>query len=137
MINPAPKTDLDLAPIYRTEGNYWKAKYFESLRDLAAANRGIARLRRRLERLKAMNTRNMKAIQLRAVYGEWLIGRQVNTEAIGDYPGGIATVTGLRPDPGCPDIVFTVKHPTWRTEDHLEGEIGICAQEYCSLVETK
>jgi hypothetical protein len=40
-------TDLDLPPVARTEANFWKAKYFQSLRDLAAAHRGIGRLKRR------------------------------------------------------------------------------------------
>lgn len=43
-------TDRDLAPIARTEANYWRAEYFRLLRDLRAAHRGIARLKRRLAR---------------------------------------------------------------------------------------
>ena len=38
-------TDLDLAPIMRTEANYWKAQFFQASRELTKANKGIRRLR--------------------------------------------------------------------------------------------
>jgi len=44
-------TDLDLAPIYRTQANYWKAQYFQARTELTKANKGLRRLRRRLDRL--------------------------------------------------------------------------------------
>ena len=40
-------TDLDLAPMNRTLANYWKAKYFESHKELMNANKGIRRLKRK------------------------------------------------------------------------------------------
>ena len=43
-------TDLDLAPMNRTMANHWKAKYFESYKELVNANKGIRRLIVRLER---------------------------------------------------------------------------------------
>lgn len=46
------KTDLDLAPIYRTEANYWKSQYFESRAELVKANKGLRRLRRSLQGYK-------------------------------------------------------------------------------------
>lgn len=55
-----------------------------------------------------------------------LIGRSINTESIGDYPGGVAVVTELFPDRAAPEIVFQVKHPTF-------GEIGVFAQEEVSF----
>ena len=42
-------TDLDLAPMNRTMANHWKAKYFESYKELVNANKGIRRLSVRLE----------------------------------------------------------------------------------------
>lgn len=44
------KTDLDLPPAYRTEANLWKAKYLEARRELVKANKGIYRLRKKLDR---------------------------------------------------------------------------------------
>lgn len=45
-------TDQDLPPIARTEANYWKAQYFQALRELAKANKGIRRLNNRLNNTK-------------------------------------------------------------------------------------
>ncbi len=44
-------TDLDLPPIQRTQANYWQAKYFQAYQELVNANRGIRRLKRRLDKL--------------------------------------------------------------------------------------
>ena len=44
-------TDLDLPPIQRTQANYWQAKYFQAYHELVNANRGIRRLKRRLDKL--------------------------------------------------------------------------------------
>ncbi len=44
------ETDLDLPPIKRTYGNTWKAKYFEACKELGNANRGVRRLKKKLER---------------------------------------------------------------------------------------
>lgn len=69
----------------------------------------------------------MKAIQLRAIHMINLIGKQVMTEPMGEYPGGVAKVTKLFPDPSAPEIVFQVKHPSF-------GRIGVFANEICDLV---
>jgi len=44
-------TDLDLAPIHRTQANYWKAQYFQARTELTKANKGLRKLRRRLDKL--------------------------------------------------------------------------------------
>ena len=44
-------TDLDIPLAYRTQANLWKAKYFEAIQELAKANKGIRRLKRRIDRL--------------------------------------------------------------------------------------
>lgn len=46
-------TDRDIPRANRTEANLWRANCFESLREIAKANRGIGRLRRRLAAAKA------------------------------------------------------------------------------------
>jgi len=56
-----------------------------------------------------------------------LVGKNVMTEKIGEYPGGVARVTKLFPDLAAPEIVFTVCHPTF-------GEIGVFEGEECNLV---
>ena len=38
-----------------------------------------------------------------------LIGRYVLTERIGDWPGGLALVVGVTPDPDAPEIVLYVQ----------------------------
>lgn len=53
-----------------------------------------------------------------AEYGEEIIGLTIDTAAIGDYPGGPAKIIRLLGDPGAPEIVFDVEHPTF-------GEMGI------------
>lgn len=40
-------SEFKIAPIYRTS-NYWEAKYFESYAELVKANKGIRRLRHKL-----------------------------------------------------------------------------------------
>ena len=46
-------TDLDIAPAYRTQANLWKAKYFEAYQELVKANKGIRRLRRKIDRFQS------------------------------------------------------------------------------------
>ena len=48
-------TDLDLAPIHRTQANYYRAQYYQARVELVKANRGIRRLKGRfsLSRIKA------------------------------------------------------------------------------------
>jgi|GEM_PF-3351571 hypothetical protein len=71
----------------------------------------------------------MTAKQLIDIHGTSLIGQRVDTEAIGEYPGGIATVTELAPDPQAPEIVFTVQHPTF-------GQMGVFDWEHVVLLAT-
>jgi len=46
-------TDLDIPLAYRTQANFWKAKYFEAYKELVKANKGIRRLKRKLAHLSA------------------------------------------------------------------------------------
>ena len=46
-------TDLDLPEAYRTQANYWKAKYFEAYKELVNANKGLRRLNKRLAYYKS------------------------------------------------------------------------------------
>ena len=68
----------------------------------------------------------MTAKQLIDIHGTSLIGQRVETEPIGEYPGGIAIVTELTPDPQAPEIVFTVQHPTF-------GPMGVFDWELVTL----
>jgi len=49
-------TDLDLAPIYRTQANYYQAQDFQARVELRKANKGLRRLRRRLDKLRTNET---------------------------------------------------------------------------------
>lgn len=46
-------------------------------------------------------------------FGNTLIGQVIQTEAMGKYPGGPATVSQINPDIGAPDIVLNVKSPAY------------------------
>lgn len=48
------KTDLDLPPAYRTQANLWIAKYYEMYKEVVKANKGIKRLKRKLEQQKRL-----------------------------------------------------------------------------------
>jgi hypothetical protein len=41
--------DTDLSPINRVQGNLWQARYFEALVEIQKANKGVCRLRRKLD----------------------------------------------------------------------------------------
>jgi hypothetical protein len=69
----------------------------------------------------------MKANQLVQKLGMKLLGQKVNTPALGEYPGGVATVVQLAPDANAPEIVFQVSLPCW-------GEIGVLEHEDVSLL---
>jgi hypothetical protein len=71
----------------------------------------------------------MKAKKLVDLKGSDLIGCIVMTEAIGEYPGGRAKVIEIAPDPGAPEIVCNVKHPTF-------GQIGVFEFEEMDLLDT-
>lgn len=67
----------------------------------------------------------MKAIDILREYGQKLIGKVIDTEPMGDYPGGRAIITEILPDPNAQEISFTVKHESY-------GEIGVFWYEYVS-----
>lgn len=56
--------------------------------------------------MKGENTGTAKA--LLDELGEALIGRTIYTQRYGNWPGGQAIVKEIAPDPGAPEIVFTV-----------------------------
>lgn len=66
------------------------------------------------------------AKQFVVTYGKALIGRKVFTVAIGDYPGGVATVMRLGDDPNAPDIVLIV-------QPEGQDEIGVFDYEPISF----
>ena len=68
----------------------------------------------------------MLAKDLWGMYGGHLVGRQIITEAVGDWPGGVATITQSMPDPAAPEIVYQV--------ESAHGEIGIFDGEEVTLL---
>jgi len=64
----------------------------------------------------------MQADKMVAKHGSSLIGRTLITSAMGDYPGGLAKVTQINPDPAAPEISIQVEHPSF-------GSIGIFENE--------
>ncbi len=68
----------------------------------------------------------MRADEVVKLLGSDLIGRNVITPAMGEYPGGRAVVIELG-DPNC-DIVFYVTHPTW-ADDEGDSKMGIFEYE--------
>lgn len=67
------------------------------------------------------------AKKLVKAHGRNLVGKKVVTQAMGEYPGGIATVIEIAPDFTAPEIVFDVEHPTF-------GRIGVFENEPVRLV---
>ena len=76
------------------------------------------------------NSTTMNAKQLIQKFGNKLLGQKVNTPALGEYPGGIATVIEIAPDENAPEIVFQVSLPGW-------GEIGVFEHEEISVQQQK
>jgi hypothetical protein len=76
-----------------------------------------------------MTCRNnqVTALALLSAMGQRLLGREVATLAIGDWPGGVARVTELRPDPAAPEIVFNVQRQDGRT-------VGVFGDELVRLI---
>jgi len=80
------------------------------------------------------NCKKILACNLVEKYGRKLIGRIVDTEAVGEWPGGLAIVTSI----GCKDddnIVMFVRGYQCRCSIGYEmlGEIGVFANEQISL----
>ena len=59
--------------------------------------------------------------------GKKLIGRKVITPPMGSYPGGLAQVIEIHPDPAAPEIVFNVENPAGRDDNgtHVIGVFGV------------
>jgi hypothetical protein len=72
----------------------------------------------------------MKPRELIKKHGRSLIGRWVETETMGDYPGGLAVVTHINEDPVAPEIPLTVNNPFY-------GKIGIFDFENVKLSRKK
>ena len=58
-------------------------------------------------------------------YGKSLIGKRVLTESYGAWPGGVATVTRVKPDRRAREIVFNVSMPSYEDGE----EIGVFEHE--------
>lgn len=71
----------------------------------------------------------MTAEDLVRQYGRDLIGRKVRTIPIGDWTGGICTVTDIEPDGQAPEIVFSVRR------DSDGEETGVFDEEPCEVVQ--
>ena len=72
----------------------------------------------------------MKANQLVQKLGIKLLGKKVNTPASGEYPGGVATVSGIASETSAPEIVFQVNLGQW-------GAMGVFGDEDVSLLSDK
>lgn len=60
----------------------------------------------------------MKAIHMVKMHHDMLLGRIIKTLPMGEWPGGLAIVTDVCPDPAAPEIVMTV-------QSQLYGTIGV------------
>lgn len=74
----------------------------------------------------------LTARQLVDLYGKSLIGMEIMTPAMGEYPGGMATVVELGPDENAPEIVFDVNNPGWDVGDGTH-QIGVFEHEICEI----
>lgn len=63
------------------------------------------------------------------VHGQSLVGKTVMTMAVGNWPGGMARVLNIQPDPAAPEIAFNVVSVA------SGDEIGIFENEKCGLVD--
>jgi hypothetical protein len=79
--------------------------------------------------MSTKKTHSVKAGWLANISGPNLIGKLVNTMAIGDWQGGPCEVTEVDPDPAAPEIVMNVRH--------LDGgdEIGVFEDEDIQLID--
>lgn len=76
----------------------------------------------------------MLASSLVKKMGKRLVGRKVKTPAMGEYPGGIATVIEVGHDKNAPEISFMVEHPTWK-DDEGNSEMGVFEYEAVTLID--
>jgi hypothetical protein len=70
----------------------------------------------------------MEAKQAVKLFGKTLVGLSVRTERFGLYPGGVAKVVELYPDPGAREIVMHVRRDNW------DWGIGIFGDENIEIV---
>ena len=76
-----------------------------------------------------LNTVTGYAGLIAAAFAEKLLGRQVITQEMGLFKGGLCTVTAINPDPMAPEIVCHVRH------NETGEELGIFNDEVLSLIE--
>lgn len=79
----------------------------------------------------------MTALELFNVYTrpEELVGRWIMTECGGQYPGGLAEVIEIMPDPdAAPEITFQVRNPLFQSSGNPLGQIGVFAWEEVQLI---
>ena len=82
---------------------------------------------------------DINAQQAVKLFGKILIGRQVITEAIGAWPGGLCKVISLSEDANAPEIVLNVKRLEDRTtrmeEFQIDDECGIFEYEDITIID--
>lgn len=79
------------------------------------------------------DSNNMIAEEARDLFGESLIGANIETSSMGSYPGGVARVLQINPAP--PDIVLQVYNEAFKDPAKEEdGEIGIFDYEAVTLI---
>lgn len=76
-----------------------------------------------------LNTVTGYAGLIAAAFAEKLLGRQVITQEMGLFKGGLCTVTAINPDPMAPEIVCHVRH------NETGEELGIFNDEVLSVIE--
>ena len=68
--------------------------------------------------------------------GESIIGRNVNTHPMGEWPGGRAKVLSIYPDKNAPQIVMMVEGLDGQSSDGEDfGEIGVFDHECVELLD--
>ena len=72
----------------------------------------------------------MKANELLKKLSNTLLGKKVNTPAMGEYPGGVATVIGIAHETKAPEIAFQVNLGHW-------GKMVVFGHEDVSLLSDK
>ena len=70
----------------------------------------------------------MRAITAAKRFGDALVSCTIRTEAMGDWPGGLAKITDLFPDKHAKEIVFQVKGTQG------QGKTGVFAYENIEII---
>jgi hypothetical protein len=79
----------------------------------------------------------LTAEELVKEYGKSLIGRKVMTQKVGFWPGGLARVISLNPDPNAPEIIMMVRgleNQSISCPGLTDNQIGILKFEEISMV---